>query len=156
MAFHAPNRNASFHFVDRNGILLSALDRSLFGGGDAVNCVHPFIQPPSPPKALLPSSTRFSGWSQCSLGVPCSEDVLLNSQSTSFHDATAMRWLFGLQAAPEFEYWLHARDIVDGTPLAIVGDEPRRRLLNQKERDDLRSTRRLRQSGEWTNHANLV
>ena len=40
------------------------------------------------------------------MGVPCSDDVMLNYQSTSFHDALAMRRLFNLRPAPEFAAWL--------------------------------------------------
>ena len=36
------------------------------------------------------------------MGVPCADDVMLNYQSTSFHDALAVRRLFGLRPAPEF------------------------------------------------------
>ena len=65
------------------------------------------------------------------MGVPCSDDVMLNYQSTSYHDAAAMRRLFGLRPAPEFEAWLQATGIFDGSQLAIAGDEPRRRLIEQ-------------------------
>ncbi|HWS17214.1 MAG TPA: ethanolamine ammonia-lyase subunit EutB, partial [Candidatus Elarobacter sp.] len=41
------------------------------------------------------------------MGVPCSDDVMLNYQSTSFHDALAVRRLFNLRPAPEFMAWLH-------------------------------------------------
>ena len=40
------------------------------------------------------------------MGVPCSDDVMLSYQSTSYHDAVAMRQLFGLRPAPEFANWL--------------------------------------------------
>jgi ethanolamine ammonia-lyase large subunit len=40
------------------------------------------------------------------MGVPGSDDVMLNYQSTSYHDAAGMRELFGLSAAPEFAGWL--------------------------------------------------
>ena len=40
------------------------------------------------------------------MGVPGADDIMLNYQSTSFHDALAMRQLLGLRAAPEFEDWL--------------------------------------------------
>jgi ethanolamine ammonia-lyase large subunit len=43
------------------------------------------------------------------MGVPCADDVMLNYQSTSFHDALAVRRLFGLKPAPEFAAWLEAR-----------------------------------------------
>ena len=50
------------------------------------------------------------------MGVPCSDDVMLNYQSTSFHDALAVRRLFGLRPAPEFAAWLEAQ----GLPAARV------------------------------------
>ncbi len=46
------------------------------------------------------------------MGVPCSDDVMLNYQSTSYHDIAAMRELFGLRPAPEFAAWLEASGIL--------------------------------------------
>jgi ethanolamine ammonia-lyase large subunit len=40
------------------------------------------------------------------IGVPGADDVMLNYQSTSFHDALVLRELLGLKRAPEFEAWL--------------------------------------------------
>ncbi|MDO9292696.1 MAG: ethanolamine ammonia-lyase subunit EutB, partial [Hydrogenophaga sp.] len=40
------------------------------------------------------------------IGVPGADDVMLNYQSTSFHDALVLRDLLGLKRAPEFEAWL--------------------------------------------------
>ena len=40
------------------------------------------------------------------MGVPGSDDVMLNYQSTSFHDSLYLREVLGLQRAPEFEAWL--------------------------------------------------
>jgi ethanolamine ammonia-lyase large subunit len=40
------------------------------------------------------------------MGVPGADDVMLNYQSTSFHDALYVRQLLGLRPAPEFEEWL--------------------------------------------------
>ena len=40
------------------------------------------------------------------MGVPGADDVMLNYQSTSFHDALYLRSVFGLRPAPEFEAWL--------------------------------------------------
>jgi ethanolamine ammonia-lyase large subunit len=40
------------------------------------------------------------------MGVPGADDVMLNYQSTSFHDALYVRRLLGLRPAPEFETWL--------------------------------------------------
>jgi len=47
------------------------------------------------------------------MGVPGSDDIMLNYQSTSFHDALYLRKVLGLKAAPEFEAWLTKQGIVD-------------------------------------------
>jgi ethanolamine ammonia-lyase large subunit len=49
------------------------------------------------------------------MGVPGADDIMLNYQSTSFHDAHYLRQLLGLRPAPEFEAWLEQMGIVDGT-----------------------------------------
>jgi ethanolamine ammonia-lyase large subunit len=40
------------------------------------------------------------------MGIPGADDIMLNYQSTSFHDALYIRRLLGLSPAPEFEQWL--------------------------------------------------
>ncbi len=47
------------------------------------------------------------------MGVPGSDDIMLNYQSTSFHDALYLRKILGLRPAPEFEQWLKKQGIVD-------------------------------------------
>jgi len=47
------------------------------------------------------------------MGVPGADDVMLNYQSTSFHDALYIRHLLHLRRAPEFEHWLQRMGIVD-------------------------------------------
>lgn len=47
------------------------------------------------------------------MGVPGADDVMLNYQSTSFHDALYLRRLLGLKRAPEFEAWLERMQIAD-------------------------------------------
>ncbi len=47
------------------------------------------------------------------MGIPGSDDVMLNYQSTSFHDALYLRKVLGLRPAPEFEQWLMKQGIVD-------------------------------------------
>jgi ethanolamine ammonia-lyase large subunit len=49
------------------------------------------------------------------MGVPGADDVMLNYQSTSFHDALYLRALLGLRPAPEFEVWL------DGSKRELAG-----------------------------------
>jgi len=54
------------------------------------------------------------------MGVPGADDVMLNYQSTSFHDALAARKIFGLRPAPEFLQWLeHTGIYLDGEPMAL-------------------------------------
>jgi ethanolamine ammonia-lyase large subunit len=48
------------------------------------------------------------------MGVPGADDIMLNYQSTSFHDALYLRSLLGLKPAPEFEAWLERMGILDG------------------------------------------
>ena len=47
------------------------------------------------------------------MGVPGADDVMLNYQSTSFHDALYVRQVLGLRPAPEFESWLQEQGIYD-------------------------------------------
>lgn len=47
------------------------------------------------------------------MGVPGADDIMLNYQSTSFHDACYLRKLLGLRPAPEFEGWLESLGIHD-------------------------------------------
>jgi ethanolamine ammonia-lyase large subunit len=47
------------------------------------------------------------------IGVPGADDVMLNYQSTSFHDALFLRQTLGLKRAPEFEAWLQRMQITD-------------------------------------------
>jgi ethanolamine ammonia-lyase large subunit len=46
------------------------------------------------------------------MGVPGADDIMLNYQSTSFHDVLAVRQLLGLRPAPEFEAWLGAMGLL--------------------------------------------
>ena len=46
------------------------------------------------------------------MGIPGSDDVMLNYQTTSFHDALYIRQLLGLEPAPEFSHWLEQQGIL--------------------------------------------
>ncbi len=63
------------------------------------------------------------------MGVPCADDVMLNYQSTSYHDAVAVRELLGRRPAPEFERWLESRGIFHRGKLASP-DGQQERLLD--------------------------
>ncbi len=60
------------------------------------------------------------------MGIPGADDVMLNYQSTSFHDALYVREVFGAKRAPEFEAWLEAMAITgpDGRLLPASGNHP--------------------------------
>jgi ethanolamine ammonia-lyase large subunit len=47
------------------------------------------------------------------MGVPGADDVMLNYQSTSFHDALYIRRVLGLGHAPEFEEWLARMGVIE-------------------------------------------
>lgn len=49
------------------------------------------------------------------MGIPGSDDIMLNYQTTSFHDALYVRDLLGLKPAPEFEAWLQKMQIFDAS-----------------------------------------
>ena len=47
------------------------------------------------------------------MGIPGADDIMLNYQSTSFHDAAYIRKLLGRQPAPEFAAWLESMGLTD-------------------------------------------
>ena len=63
------------------------------------------------------------------MGVPCSDDVMLHYQSTSYHDALAMRRLFKLRPAPEFLSWLQSSGIYRDEEPALLDGPARRQLM---------------------------
>jgi len=63
------------------------------------------------------------------MGVPCGDDVMLNYQSTSYHDALAVRRIFQLRPAPEFLAWLEQMGIYRGSEPALLDATGRRQLM---------------------------
>ena len=62
------------------------------------------------------------------MGIPGSDDIMLNYQSASFHDALYVREVLGLKPAPEFEQWLIKQGILNAKgELASVNQK---KLLN--------------------------
>jgi ethanolamine ammonia-lyase large subunit len=55
------------------------------------------------------------------MGVPGADDIMLNYQTTSFHDALYARRALGLQPAPEFHAWLRDMGIFTGDASATLG-----------------------------------
>jgi ethanolamine ammonia-lyase large subunit len=57
------------------------------------------------------------------MGLPMGDDVMLNYQSTSFHDGATLRQLLGLRPAPEFEAWMEEMGLMrDGRLTSRAGD----------------------------------
>jgi len=67
------------------------------------------------------------------MGVPCSDDVMLNYQSTSYHDALAMRRIFHLRPAPEFLHWLESRGMYRDSQPAMLEGMLRREVMGKAE-----------------------
>ena len=59
------------------------------------------------------------------MGVPGADDIMLNYQSTSFHDALYVRQVLGLRPAPEFEAWLEKMGVMQGQRLRQIDDHHR-------------------------------
>ncbi len=55
------------------------------------------------------------------MGIPGSDDVMLNYQTTSFHDALYARKVLGRRPAPEFEAWLRETGIFDPDERRLLG-----------------------------------
>jgi ethanolamine ammonia-lyase large subunit len=60
------------------------------------------------------------------MGIPGSDDIMLNYQTTSFHDALYLRKTLGLRPTPEFEAWLQTMGIAQagGPGLRLAHDLP--------------------------------
>lgn len=57
------------------------------------------------------------------MGVPGADDIMLNYQSTSFHDQLYVREVLGLKRAPEFEEWLARMGLSDGAGRLRAGGQ---------------------------------
>jgi ethanolamine ammonia-lyase large subunit len=64
------------------------------------------------------------------MGVPGADDIMLNYQSTSYHDSLYLRETLGLRRAPEFEDWLIRIGIADRTG-KLIQENPTRALISQ-------------------------
>jgi ethanolamine ammonia-lyase large subunit len=58
------------------------------------------------------------------MALPQGDDVMLNYQSSSFHDIAALRETFGLRPAPQFEVWLEQMGIMAGGRLTDRAGDP--------------------------------
>jgi ethanolamine ammonia-lyase large subunit len=57
------------------------------------------------------------------MGVPGADDIMLNYQTTSFHDALYARRVLGLKPAPEFEIWLRNMGIITDNNIITLSHE---------------------------------
>ncbi len=58
------------------------------------------------------------------MGIPMGDDVMLNYQTTSFHNNAALRELYGLKPAPEFERWMEELGLWRGGHLTKRAGDP--------------------------------
>lgn len=58
------------------------------------------------------------------LGVPTSDDVMLNYQTNAYHDSAAIREILGLRPIREFEQWLEKMGIMENGRLAPRAGDP--------------------------------
>ncbi len=64
------------------------------------------------------------------MGVPGSDDIMLNYQSTSFHDAMYLRSVLGLKPSPEFEQWLQQMNLFDKQMNPVLNAEAAKLFLS--------------------------
>jgi ethanolamine ammonia-lyase large subunit len=65
------------------------------------------------------------------MGIPGADDIMLNYQTTSFHDANYLRQVLGKKPAPEFERWLRDMGIQDAAGHLLPENQPTPLLTNQ-------------------------
>ena len=70
---------------------------------------------PKPDQDDMDTLLTLLGSAGCTyiMGVPGADDIMLNYQSTSYHDSHYLRQLLGVRPAPEFEVWLRNLGIID-------------------------------------------
>jgi ethanolamine ammonia-lyase large subunit len=62
------------------------------------------------------------------MGVPGADDIMLQYQSTSFHDANYLRQVLRLRPAPEFEEWLQRMRVLDENNRLLPAEDNNRLL----------------------------
>lgn len=63
------------------------------------------------------------------MGIPGADDIMLNYQSTSFHDVLYLRKVLDLKRAPEFELWLQKMGVADARGMLVPSEEAAATLL---------------------------
>ena len=72
------------------------------------------------------------------MGVPGADDIMLNYQSTSFHDALYLRQALALKCAPEFDAWLQRMGIAEADGRLLPPSESHPLLGFARELEDAR------------------
>ena len=65
------------------------------------------------------------------MGVPGADDIMLNYQSTSFHDVLFVRKALNLKPSPEFENWLIQQNMTDDNGNLLPSTSLQRQLLEK-------------------------
>lgn len=58
------------------------------------------------------------------MGLPMGDDVMLNYQSSGFHDMAAIRQVLGLRPTPEFEVWMEEKGLMEDGKLTERAGDP--------------------------------
>ncbi|MFA6808229.1 MAG: ethanolamine ammonia-lyase subunit EutB [Eubacteriales bacterium] len=58
------------------------------------------------------------------IGVPAGDDIMLNYQTNTYHDAAAIREVLGLKPIKEFEQWLEKMGIMENGRLTEIAGDP--------------------------------
>jgi len=58
------------------------------------------------------------------IGMGMGDDIMLNYQTTSFHDTATTRQLLGLRPAPEFEAWMETMGLMENGRLTKKAGDP--------------------------------
>lgn len=58
------------------------------------------------------------------IGMAMGDDIMLNYQTTSFHDTATVRQLLGLRPAPEFEAWMETMGLMENGRLTHKAGDP--------------------------------
>ncbi len=58
------------------------------------------------------------------MGLPMGDDIMLNYQTTAWHDTATVRQLFGYRPAPEFEIWMESMGLMSNGRLTPRAGDP--------------------------------
>ena len=85
------------------------------GSSSSATISKSMTPPPGRALACTPSILAVPSRGSIHATWPVGDDIMLNYQSTSYHDIPSVRRLLGKRPTPEFDGWLCKRGILDGT-----------------------------------------